>query len=232
MDVVDAVVTETESNAKNHSRIQSIYELAMIITTRCTGIFDRHRVESQQFQFFDMFVFSIGQVTNRESELFDKFNEASRLLEKWLRLNCGGSEEQLELTKDLLDIHEETDLLAEIKDIQDELKILGTLLYDQLAVLDKFKQYTEQEMQVESNRKMVDPILKDLKQRFHGQRSEIDLHLSDIDQLLRQADDVKQSLTSLLDLKQKHSNALEARFAREHAIIAAKQAVISAKQGT
>lgn len=222
--MIDSVVSETESNAKNQSRIQSIYELAMIITTRCAGIFDGHRVDSQQFQFFDMFSFSINKVTNEESQLFAKFNVASRQSEEWLgRHHREGSEGQLELTNDLLNIHSETKLLAEIKDIQDELNILKTLLHDQIFVSEKFKQYIEQEMRVEGSRKAVDPILKDVRQRSQEQLNEIDLHLDDIAQMFGQATDVKNSLTSLLDLKQKHSNALEARFAREHAIIAAKQ---------
>lgn len=197
----------------------------MIITTRCAGIFDRHRVDSQQFQFFDMFAFSIGQVANEESKLFDNFQKVSEVLEDLrTRHDRRGGNDQLERThNELLKIHQEAKLLAEIKDIQDELKILGILLLDQSGVLTKFKQHIEQEMRVEGHRRMVDPVLRDVKQRSQGQLNEIDLHIGDIQQLFKQADDVKQSLTNLLDLKQKHANALEARSAREHAIIAAKQ---------
>lgn len=201
-----------------------MYDLAIVITNRCAGIFDHHRIEAQQFRFLDMFEFSIGNVTNEESKLFSKFNKASEqstlLLDRHRR---GGGDDQLEPTNDLLNIHQETKLLAEIKDIQDELKILGNVLYLQTAVLEKFKQNIEHELRVEGNRKIIEPILKDVKRRSQEQLDDISVHRVDIDHMFDQASDVKDSLTNLLDLKQKHSNALEARFAREQAIIAAKQ---------
>lgn len=222
LDLVDAIIKET--NAKTHSRIQSVYDLAIVITNRCAGIFDHHRLEAQQFQFLDMFEFSIGNVTNEESKLFSKFNKASEQSTLWLdRHRRGGREDQIEPTNDLLNIHQETKLLAEIKDIQDELKILGNVLYLQTAVLEKFKQNIEHELHVEGNRKIIEPILKDVKRRSQEQLDDISVHRVDISHMFDQASDVKDSLTNLLDLKQKHSNALEARFAREQAIIAAKQ---------
>ncbi|CAN8097488.1 unnamed protein product [Discula destructiva] len=222
LDVVANIIKET--NAKTQSRVKSVYELAMIITNRCAGIFDRHRLDAQQFQFFDMFEFSIGNVTNEESKLFSKFNKASEQSTQWLsRHHRGSGDDQLEPTNDLLNIHQETKLLAEIKDIQDELKILGNVLYLQSAVMEKFKHNIDQEMRIEGNRKIVESILNDVKRHSQEQLDEIAVHRVDIDHMFDQASDVKDSLTNLLDLKQKHSNALEARFAREQAIIAAKQ---------
>lgn len=222
LDLVDAIIKET--NAKTHPRIQSVYDLAIVITNRCAGIFDHHRLEAQQFGFLDMFEFSIGNVTNEESKLFSKFNKASEQSTIWLdRHRRGGGDDQLEPTNDLLNIHQETKLLAEIKDIQDELKILSSVLYLQTAVLEKFKQNIENELRVEGIRKIVEPILKDVKRRSQEQLDDISVHRVDITHMFDQASDVKDSLTNLLDLKQKHSNALEARFAREQAIIAAKQ---------
>jgi hypothetical protein len=57
--------------------MKSVYDLAMLITSRCSGMFDRHRLDNAEYQFLDMFESSIGQVTNNETELFDDFNRAS-----------------------------------------------------------------------------------------------------------------------------------------------------------
>lgn len=162
--MVDAIIKET--NAKTQSRIESVYDLAMTITTRCAGVFDRYRRDAQQFQFFDMFEFSIGNVTNEESKLFRKFKKASEQSMQWL---SGGSDEKLEPTDDLLNIHQETKLLAETEDIQDELKILANVLHLQSAVLEKFKQNIEQEMRVEGHRELSEPTLKEGKRHFQEQ---------------------------------------------------------------
>lgn len=78
-------------------------------------------------------------------------------------------------------------------------------------------------MRVDGTRRMIEPMLKDVRRHSQGQLDDIAVHQVDIEYMFDQASDVKDSLTNLLDLKQKHLNAFEARFAREQAIIAAKQ---------
>lgn len=198
----------------------------MVITNRCAGMFDRHRLDEQQFQFFDMFESSIGNVTNEESKLFSKFNKASEQSTQWLNRYRRGGDDQFEheFSDDLLNIHQETKMLAEIKDIQDELNIIGVVLRSQYLVLEEFQNGIEQELQVEGgSRKTTEPILKDIKRRCQEQLRLITMHGDDVERMNEQGRGIYNSLTNLLDLKQKHSNALEARFAREQAIIAAKQ---------
>lgn len=223
LNVVDGIIEET--NAKTRQRIQSVYDLAMVITNRCAGMFDRHRLDEQQFQFLDMFEASIGNVTNEESKLFNKFNKASEQSTQWLnRYRRGGGDQfEHEFSDDLLNIHQETKLLAEIKDIQDELNIIEVVLHSQVLVLREFEANIEQELHVEGSRKTTEPILKDIKRRCQEQMRLITVHRDDIVRMNDQARGIYHGLTNLLDLKQKHSNALEARFAREQAIIAAKQ---------
>lgn len=220
---MDGIIEET--NAKTRPRIQSVYDLAMVITNRCAGMFDRHRLDEQQFQFLDMFESSIGNVTNEESKLFSKFNNASEQSTQWLNRYRRGGEDKIEheFSDDLLNIHQETKLLAEIKDIQDELNIIGVVLRSQCLVLEEFQHNIEQELYVEGSRKTTEPILKDIKRRCQEQLRLISMHGDDVDRMNEQGRGIYNSLTNLLDLKQKHSNALEARFAREQAIIAAKQ---------
>lgn len=224
---MDGIIAETSAKTRRETPIQSVYDLAMVITNRCAGMFDRHRVDDQQFQFLDMFESSIGSVTDEEGKLFSKFKAASEESTKWLHRHRRGSKGQQiehEFSDDLLNIHQETRLLVEIKDIQDELTILTVVLHSQAFVLQEFQKNIEEELRAEgATRKAADLVLKDIRRHFQEQLHLIAIHRDDIYRMSDQAKEIYLSLTNLLDLKQKHSNALEARFAREQALIAAKQ---------
>jgi hypothetical protein len=47
--------------------INSVYDLALLITSRCCGVFDRHKLDNENFQFLDMFESSIGKVVSSGS---------------------------------------------------------------------------------------------------------------------------------------------------------------------
>lgn len=235
--MVDGIIEET--NAKTRPPVQSVYDLAMLITNRCSGMFDRHRLDVQDYQFLDMFESSIGHVTNRETQLFSRFNAASSLSGKWLRQSREQQEGAHIIAKlrnsqsadpifsdVLLDIGFETALLAEIKDIRDELNIITVILASQTTVLDEFEGHMIEELRSEAgvaSRRATDAVVHEIRKRSREQRRLLDQHTKDVDRMDRQAEGIYMSLTNLLDLKQKHSNALEARFARDQAVIAAKQ---------
>ncbi|CAK7564080.1 MAG: hypothetical protein SEPTF4163_001963 [Sporothrix epigloea] len=287
LNVVDGIIEET--NAKTRPPIQSVFDLAMLITNRCSGMFDRYRLADQDYQFLDMFESSIGLVTNTESELFSRFNKASELSAEWLRRpsrrRTGGLasslasqsspslvssdegdrlDETVPVFPDaLLDIGTETSLLAEIKDIRDELNILRVILLSQESTLMELEKNLTEELKPEgmiSNTRRsaggagvgygntmsvsgaggnaggssssaaffgtpvsVDSVVGEIRKRARDSARLLEIHLKDIDRMDRQAESIYMSLTNLLDLKQKHSNALEARFARDHAMIAARQ---------
>jgi hypothetical protein len=75
LNVLDSVIEDI--NSKTRDPVASVYDLAMIITNRCSGVFDRHLMGDEDYQFLDMFESSIGNVTDRESVLFREFNAAS-----------------------------------------------------------------------------------------------------------------------------------------------------------
>lgn len=56
-----------DMNAKTRPPMRNVYDLAMLITTRCSGVFDRHRLDNQDFQFLDMFETSIGHVVRNSN---------------------------------------------------------------------------------------------------------------------------------------------------------------------
>lgn len=71
--------------------------------------------------------------------------------------------------------------------------------------------------------KVVSSFVTDIRKRTLDQERRLKVHKRDIDAMDEQAERLYKSLTDLLDLKQKHSNALEARFASEQALAAAKE---------
>ncbi|KAF7595629.1 hypothetical protein BBP40_005377 [Aspergillus hancockii] len=241
LNVLDGIIEDI--NSKTREPVRSVYDLANIITNRCSGVFDRHRMGDEEYQFLDMFESSIGIATDRETVLFNMFNRASAQASDWLKnhrklsrfsnskkknaidgdgddLFLGDEDEQPIFVDNLLDIGQEIDLLAETKDIRDELNMIRTVLHHQQDVLLDFQEAIcgIQQRQHRSQ--------SEVKKRFKEQQRTIDMHLKDIDRMDKQAERIYSSITDLLDLKQKHANAFEARFARDQAAGTTRQGKI------
>ncbi|KAJ5037252.1 uncharacterized protein L3040_007429 [Drepanopeziza brunnea f. sp. 'multigermtubi'] len=251
LNVLDSVIEDI--NSKTREPVKSVYDLAMIITGRCTGVFDRHRMGDDEYLFLDMFESSIGSATDRETLLFKEFNEASAQASVWLQhhrkshgfsrfvehgtteaeikhesnyMNWDREEEKFKMEElmrnppfidKLLDIGQETDLLAETKDIRDELNMIAKVLDDQKNVLPDLQDAVSEIYRDEQKSQ------QEVKKRFRDQLKTIDVHLKDIERMDRQAERIYKSITDMLDLKQKHANAFEARFARDQAAGTARQ---------
>ncbi|KAL6708240.1 hypothetical protein ACN47E_003424 [Coniothyrium glycines] len=261
LNVLDGVIEDI--NSKLHNGIRDVYDLVMMIAGRCSGMFDRHRIGDEDYQFLDMFESSIGDATELETELFKEFNKASAQASAWLQhhrrptgfsrhleaeirqqehqqrrhtehhshahaledpptkeddfVYDDGTDEHAPLFVDrLLDIGAETDLLAEIKDIRDELNMIAKVLEDQRSVLPDLETSIIDIYDKNKNQ-------KDLKKRFKEILKTIDTHINDLTRMDKQAERIYKSITDLLDLKQKHANAFEARFARDQAAGTARQ---------
>ncbi|KAJ4337606.1 hypothetical protein N0V87_004562 [Didymella glomerata] len=263
LNVLDGVIERL--NSKTQEPIRNVYDLATIITERCSGVFDRHRVGDEEYQFLDMFESSIGDATEMETMLFKEFNTASAQASAWLQhhrranrfsrhLEAEGrhrehqnrrhvphhshthaladppiKEEHFGYDDDsslahaplfvdkLLDIGAETDLLAETKDIRDELNMITKVLEDQRSVIPDL------ETAIIDIYKEERKAQHDLKRHFKDQLKTIDTHMKDLERMDKQAERIYKSITDLLDLKQKHANAFEARFARDQAAGTARQ---------
>jgi ankyrin repeat protein/Mg2+ and Co2+ transporter CorA len=221
-----------DMNAKTRPPIESVYDLAMLITGRCCGIFDRHRLENEMYQFLDMFEIAIGQITNRETRLFERFKIASAATSMYLmdvnsvresrRYPEGrpseGERAPTEYSKFLVDISIETQLLAEIKDIQDELAILNMVLQYQSNVLPEVADNIMRELGGKKS-----SAATEVERKMKEQLKLIQIHMKDIERMRKQTQGIYTSLTNLLDLKQKHANAFEARFASNQAALTARQ---------
>ncbi|PBP25883.1 ankyrin repeat and protein kinase domain containing protein 1 [Diplocarpon rosae] len=251
LNVLDSVIEDI--NSKTREPVKSVYDLAIIITGRCTGVFDRHRMGDDEYQFLDMFESSIGSATDRETVLFKEFNEASAQASVWLQhhrrphrfsrfiehgttvaevkqeTDCkdwNKDEEKFQMEElmrnppfidKLLDIGQETNLLAETKDIRDELNMIAKVLDDQKNVLPDLQDAVSEIYRDEQKSQ------QEVKKRFRDQLKTIDVHLKDIERMDRQAERIYKSITDMLDLKQKHANAFEARFTRDQAAGTARQ---------
>lgn len=239
LNVLDSIIEEI--NSKTRHPVNNVYDLAMTITATCTSVLDRHRL-GDEYQFLDMFESSIGNATDKETVLFKHFNTASMQASAWLQhnrrrnrfaKNTDTSEESAEekfkyeesaqgplFVDKLLDIGQETDLLAETKDIRDELNMIAKVLEDQRNVLPDLSDAIS-----EIFRDQQRP-LAEVRKRFRDQLKSIDVHVKDIDRMDKQAERIYYSTTDILDLKQKHANAFEARFARDQAEGSARQSQI------
>jgi Mg2+ and Co2+ transporter CorA len=241
LNILDNIIEDI--NSKTREPVRCVYDLAMVITNRCSGVFAHHRMGDEEYQFLDMFESSIGSVTDREAVLFKEFSAASAQASAWLQHhrrpnrfskilnrakedNASQKEEQLKyedfmrgplFVDKLLDIGHETDLLAETKDIRDELNMIAKVLEDQRQVLPDLEAAVCDIYRDEQRSQY------DIKKRFKEQLKAIEMHIKDIDRMDKQAERIYSSITDMLDLKQKHANAFEARFARDQAAGTARQ---------
>lgn len=193
----------------------------------------------------EMFGSSVGDVMNQEVIQFSMFNEASRTASKWVKavsnIKEDAEEAQRRLEKeyleettgkddcpstvtgepkfveDLLNIHTETKLLKEVKDIQDELGILLQIVDDQQGVHKDIRATFGPLLNVEGGhyRARYSGILEEQHVLLEQQKAEIE-------NMLKQVKSTYKSITDLLDLKQKQANVFEARAARKLAVETAR----------
>ncbi|KAE9366832.1 hypothetical protein N431DRAFT_384803 [Stipitochalara longipes BDJ] len=189
--------------------ITSAYELAKLITNSCTDVFDQYRIPPE-YQFFDFFERSIGNLIDQETRCFKLFmksldNSFQGELTPFSRPTVNA----------VLSIAAETKLLVEIKDIRDELNILELVLKDELKALEEFEQAI-------SGKAKGPPLT---------QNKVLLSHLERIQKMNDLAANTYQALNDLLDLKQKEFNVSEARKQAEITARHVEIADQSQKQG-
>ena len=244
INVLEGIIEDI--NSKTREPVQNVYELAMMISGRCFGTFDRHRSGDSEYQFLDMFESSIGRAMDDETRLFQEFSGASQQASAWLQhhqrptrisrnLEATSRTQEAAAAREaaeyedldyeplfvdkLLDIGQETDLLAEIKDIREELYMIRMVIEHQQQVLPEMKKALVGIYQDERSEKQV----RKVESGYEEQEKIINMPLKDIGRMDKQAERIYDSITDLLDLKQKHANAFEARFARDQAAGTARQ---------
>jgi hypothetical protein len=116
--------------------LRDAHTFVTAVTDQYCGMFDRHVPFNDPYNFLSMFQASVGIAAGREAELSSELWSASAAASSWLKSHGQGSREQNPQFLDkFLDLGPETTLLAEAKDIRDELNMLSAVLESQQLVL-------------------------------------------------------------------------------------------------
>lgn len=134
-----------------------------------------------------------------------KFNNASKAAARWLSFQRHRENPQLlaattssenDTIRDhtfvdtLLDIGEETALLAETKDIRDELNMISMVLKHQVSVLDDMMNALLKEAEGSPNQQLQSEI----KKRYREQHKVVEVHLKDVERMDKQAEGIYTSV--------------------------------------
>jgi Mg2+ and Co2+ transporter CorA len=137
---------------KTRAPVTSAHDLANLIITYCVSVFNRKQPRSSGLLLHDYFETSVGVVADSEMRMFRAFEAASKedpyeILEKQKKRRRKDRERNEkgqdyaapsdDDEDDLFDIRKEINLLDEVKDIRDEIRMILRVLNDQaLAVGD------------------------------------------------------------------------------------------------
>jgi hypothetical protein len=126
----NVLVKELRYN-KDRPIIKSAEDLLHLILKTSIDFFERKGPAG--FQFHEGFRSSISNISEKQSQLFYLFRHATKRLHA-RKLGSAQRKEEMEF---LFNLEEETGLLIEIVDIQDELTIVKTVLKQQLDVVEE-----------------------------------------------------------------------------------------------
>jgi ankyrin repeat protein len=190
-------------NPRTEGSVRNAGALIDIIIEQCISACDRSIRRMCNVDYFDVFNFSATAVMEAQIELFDEFQEISIAASEWIKRSLQQSTtnqmKPLPFVERLLTLGREISLLAQARDIEDELGILGHILDDQISVLRSKRQGLE----VRSYHPKFEELLQRVKR--------------DIPQTTEWMQGVCASITDLLEHKQRYVNTIDANFAREQA---------------
>ncbi|KAK5122166.1 hypothetical protein LTR85_004412 [Meristemomyces frigidus] len=241
LNVLDSVMEEL--NSRTEDGIGTVYELATLITGRCFETFDRSDIRPEGSRFLDMFESTIGKAMDDETELFRRFNLASKQLSIFLKDTKHWSslreKEDAAVRKAMAELDHkvespdgagpansdwEPQAIQALLDIDQEIK-LWTKVKDVRDEMDMLRMVFEQQKQVLPGvRESMDIVLDSSKgvesekakimKRIGYHERAIGHSIQEVDRMDKQAERIYDSIRNLLDLKQKHANAFEASYAR------------------
>jgi ankyrin repeat protein/Mg2+ and Co2+ transporter CorA len=240
MDILEIIKEMIRTNIEDP--IDNVYELASLIVSHVGGAQDGQGYGRDALQVLNIFESEVGAAMDVEVKLFHAFQDDANRAADWLS-KATSSERKAQETKpeddiweepkdpevvevrqsffgSLLDISTETNLLKEVKDIRDELGMLKLLFTIQKQVVPGFqkalKSVSRKQTQWKRLAQHVENI-PDEQKRLYEHPLE---HINSMDD---QAKLIYQSIRDLLELKQKHVNAIEAHYSRFQAESTAQQ---------
>ncbi|KAL2266669.1 hypothetical protein VTJ83DRAFT_6021 [Remersonia thermophila] len=272
---LSAVLLQELQRNKNRPVLKSAEDLLHLILRSSVDFF--RRKGPVNFQFQECFQSSINNVSEKQGQLFDNFRRTTKLLQR----DTLDPQERKSQIDTLFSLDEETELLVEIMDIQDELTIVKNVLTQQRDVLTQllrlypkgFDEGAEEDgaearpgaslgkgellvlqSLVQLLRDQTDPVNPSFQGTTQGGSESkgkgsvgetlwqtptphgaagtrtnvlqnrdlmfetigiVENNMRVVRDMITYAEKVESSLENLLDLKQKHANGWEARFARE-----------------
>lgn len=199
-------------DAKGDAILTTI-ELAVRIVGHCLSASSNTAIQRRIPPVLDMYGTMVEDAVNSEVQFFQNFKSDSASASQWIKspqsLTAQG---EPAFVGRLLDIHHETCLLEEVRDIRNELGILFQLVKDQQTVLRDLKQTFEPDS-TPSNHSRQERI----ETALNEQLKRLSQSASEIESMKATMHEVYQSTTALLDHRQRYAIAIEARFARKQA---------------
>ncbi|KAI0893116.1 hypothetical protein F4806DRAFT_499305 [Annulohypoxylon nitens] len=188
-------------------RIDSATALANLILRSSVDFMQREGPMGVSLK--ECFQSSISNSAEKQSTQFEEFKsliynlstESSELNQKDRAL----------MTNKLFLLVQESQNLASILDIQDELKSIRDVFKKQKEVLEKFNVLTNEGSKINEQTDQKTSKYDSSKRNLNI----IDSNITSVDDMAGYAQEVHMEIQELLSLKQKQANAWEARFARE-----------------
>ncbi|KAM7219551.1 hypothetical protein V8F06_005106 [Rhypophila decipiens] len=189
--------------------------ITTVVSEALKACFDTGRHSRTFPHIIETYSNDIGRITTEDAKLFKAFTQNVKDLR-----DSTPKKEAMSVVNPV----EEMGLLREIKETIDELQILGDIFKDELKVLT-----------LAVDKGVLVAVGKRPENTPTAWKELISLVTSrweEVQEMTRDATRASQSLNDLIDLKQKFSNILEARWSRTMAEEASRQAEETAKQGT
>ena len=212
--------------------VPTVYDLAALIARTCSEAFDfGYKAEPR---FIDMFEASLGNAMEGAVTSSKTLNRASAQACKWLRtvnedkdlterqhLDLGyvqspsneeHSQAGMNFVDTLLDLRLETDIVYKISDIRDEMDILSIVTRYQQRVLRDLGAVLvgdssgRDSAETRPRRRAVEAINASLRAANNT--------ATELGRMEKQAKRIYETITNVLDIKQKYANAIEARSVR------------------
>ncbi|KAI1390408.1 uncharacterized protein F4822DRAFT_401845 [Hypoxylon trugodes] len=204
-DVHEAVRIRLENVGRN--TIKSAYDIALIVIDECSRVFFDRALDKRP-KLVDIFADAIGCIAYKQTAAFDRFLIYSHIVSREFKKGRCHDEATQHI---LLNIKSECELLKEVMDIIDELKIMIRIMEEQLMVIETFIKQFEQLSSSEtsltaSSRKSTLICAKRLQTSVRSRTGE----MKTLFELARKSAD---ALKDLLALKQQQASVIEAREA-------------------
>ena len=193
-------------NGDYATQLDDCYDFAALVASHCVkALLESGDPSLQIFRIFEEY---ISELTEDQVKSYKQFRDTHRVEE--LSVRKGNPLPQF------LDNSKDLNNLLELRDIEDELTTIQKLIGEQQKVVgEMLKQYRVLN-NTTGKGKLGTSFLMDLE-------NTLDDYDEQVAGMLKSSEVAQQSYSQLLDMKQKHSNIIEAHMAREQTETAAEQ---------